>query len=320
MLVSILLVHIAANRLGLRIHYGTLAMCALLSFAAYFGAIFLSPAPDKFYFLRLGGIIFAASLITTAMNWFLVRREQEAAEKFSKQVQDAYDEKILEDVETSDEEEISTDPEPEPEQEIKLELTEETPPPEKIESEPILKPEPTEKVEPKPEPKPEPAEKVEPKPIPKPEPTEKVEPKPAAKFEPSALEKIETLDEILDYAYSEKQQGHLWQAISAYKKALEKYSGDEYAPFVAIDLGNIYKEQAFYTKAIKTYEDAMDLPAVRRNASTRAEFQKNLVYLKTVQSVLLRHRALSTPFSKISRAYLQEIETEFQATQLKLKN
>ena len=128
------------------------------------------------------------------------------------------------------------------------------------------------------------------------------------------------MDEILDYAYLEKTQGHTWQAIAAYKKALEKYRNDEYAPFVAIDLGNIYKEQAFYTKAIKTYEDALELPAVRRSASTKAEFKKNLIYLKTVQSVLLRHKALSTPFSKISRAYLQEIETEFQTMQLKFED
>ena len=130
----------------------------------------------------------------------------------------------------------------------------------------------------------------------------------------------ETLDELLDLAYSEKSQGHIWQAISAYKKALEKYRGDNYAPFVAIDLGNIYKEQAMYTKAIKIFEDALELPAVKRNFSTTEKFQKNILYLKAVQSVLLRHQALKTPFSKISKIYLQEIESEFQSAQLKINN
>ena len=129
-------------------------------------------------------------------------------------------------------------------------------------------------------------------------------------------EDTETLDDILDYAYSEKMNGHLWQAIEAYKKALDKYFDDEYAPFVAIDLGNIYKEQASYSKAISVYEMALSLPAVKRSAEATREFKKNLAYLKIVQSVLLRHKAISTPFGKIPQAHLQEVESEFQKIRL----
>ena len=128
---------------------------------------------------------------------------------------------------------------------------------------------------------------------------------------------LDSLDSILDYAYAEKQQGHLRQAILAYQKALERYKNDEYAPFIAIDLGNIYKEQAAYTMAIKTYEEALNLPAVIRNKSTNREFMKNLAYLKVVQMILVKHRAITTPFSKIPRPYLDEIETTFQMAQLK---
>ena len=131
-----------------------------------------------------------------------------------------------------------------------------------------------------------------------------------------AEEDTETLDDILDYAYSEKMNGHLWQAIEAYKKALDKYFDDEYAPFVAIDLGNIYKEQASYSKAISVYEMALSLPAVKRSAEATREFKKHLAYLKIVQSVLLRHKAISTPFGKIPQAHLQEVESEFQKIRL----
>ena len=127
---------------------------------------------------------------------------------------------------------------------------------------------------------------------------------------------LNSLDDILDYAYAQKSKSNLKQAILAYQKALERYKNDEYAPFIAIDLGNIYKEQAAYSKVIKTYEEALKLPAVLRNASTYKEFTKNLAYLKIVQLVLLRHRALSTPFSKIPSQYFQEIETEFKSTQV----
>ena len=128
---------------------------------------------------------------------------------------------------------------------------------------------------------------------------------------PEPEEDFGTLDDILDRAYNERAKGHVWQAIALYRKALEHYRKDEYAPFVAIDLGNIYKEQALYAKAVKVYEDALTLPAVKRNETVRKDFRNNLVYLRVVREVLLRHRATSTPFAKLSKEILQEIDTEF---------
>ena len=128
-------------------------------------------------------------------------------------------------------------------------------------------------------------------------------------------EKIDTLDDLLDKAYDERDKGHTWQAIEIYKKALERYQGDEYAPFVAIDLCNIYKEQALYTEAIKVYEQALTLPALKRNDSARKEFQTNLRYLRLLREVLLKHRALSTPFSRLPKDILQEVDIEFKKVQ-----
>ncbi|MBR3498682.1 MAG: hypothetical protein IKO05_06810 [Selenomonadaceae bacterium] len=128
-------------------------------------------------------------------------------------------------------------------------------------------------------------------------------------------EKIDTLDDLLDKAYDERDKGHTWQAIETYKKALERYQGDEYAPFVAIDLCNIYKEQALYTEAIKVYEQALALPALKRNDSARKEFQTNLRYLRLLREILLKHRALSTPFSRLPKDILQEVDIEFKKVQ-----
>ena len=132
----------------------------------------------------------------------------------------------------------------------------------------------------------------------------------------SAQEEVETLDDILDKAYDAREKGRVWQAIEFYRKALERYRTDEYAPFVAIDLGNLYKEHALYSKAIKIYEEALTLPEVKRNISVKKEFVRNLEYLRVVRDILLKHRALSTPFGKISNEILQEIDVEFQATRI----
>lgn len=123
---------------------------------------------------------------------------------------------------------------------------------------------------------------------------------------------LHSLDEILDFAYSQKNAGNFKLSILAYQKALERYRADDYAPFIAIDLSSIYKEQAAYTKAIKVCEDALTLPAVVRSPSARKDFSDSLAYLRTVQAVLSKHRVLSTPFSKIPRNLLLEIDADFK--------
>lgn len=261
MIVSVFLVRGILNQFGLKISYGALAMCAVLSFAANLAAIASTPVPGQEYFYRLSVLIFAASIAVTLLNRFLVREPATIPPQ------------------------VPPEPAKVPDAEIKL-----PPPKPKTEKEQLIK-------------------KV----------ADKLNSKPDGKFfkdKPAAPPvEAETLDEILDRAYAEKMNGSLSAAISDYKKALEIYGSDDYAPFVAIDLGNIYKEQASYTNAIKIYETALNLPAVKRSAATTNEFQKNLAYLRTVHLILLKHDALSTPFSKISPAYLQEIEAEFQATQ-----
>ena len=132
----------------------------------------------------------------------------------------------------------------------------------------------------------------------------------------SELEDIpETLDEILDEAYNKRDQGQVWQAIELYKQVLERYQNDDYAPFVAIDLVNIYKEQALYSKAIKTYEEALKLPSVKRNDSIKKEFVSSLAYMRVARDILLKHHELSTPFGNLSKEILQEIDTEFKKVQ-----
>lgn len=368
MIVGVFLVHGVFNRLGLRMHFLALIICAVLSVAADVGAAMFSTAPDKNYFINLGGMVLGAAFIATLTNYFLVRRKI-AAEKIDAETRAAYLEDLAERIERAEEiKTVEKIPVPverpkvsllkktkpkkilkpvskvkpfEPakiEDKIKLETAKEIVPTKKVETvkkvespkilettaegKVVKKFEPEKVSKPVTESKKIPAQPKLPEPVKKtsvqikpPEPAKKVS---TVSTQIKTSANSETLDDILELAYSERSQGHTWQAIAAYQKALEKYRGDDYAPFVAIDLGNVYKEMAMYAKAIKTFEEALELPAVKRNAKTTADFKKNIVYLRTVQSVLLRHQALTTPFSRISKIYLREIETEFQTMQTDL--
>lgn len=447
MIVSILLVHALANRLGLRIYYTTFIVAAIMSVAVTFAATFVAPAVGREYLLALGILILASSLLLTLANKFLHKKEQAEEKKFQEEVKAAYeaekkkdasidnvdwnvadnslDEKnfLLADVEatvdnSAEEDKIPADKsikedkiptttpikeeeipdnksadedkpladEPIKEDdapvdnlieenktpidtdkptEIDTELDENSSTMDSFPLEKVFKPlqelkhedadKPVKLVE-----KPEPhedfpleevfkplsdvkTEEVKHFDIPAEKKSERTELFPLQEvFKPLSTlnldkieeitqeekelpqeaeevtpeEKIATLDELLDKAYDERDKGHVWQAIAIYKKALERYQNDEYAPFVAIDLGNIYKEQALYTEAIKIYEQALTLPAVNRNASTKKEFANNLQYLRVAHAVLLKYHALSTPFSQLSKEILQEIDTEFKKVQI----
>ncbi len=363
-IVTIFLVHAIAQKIGFKVKYFSLILCAVLSLAVNAAAIEMSTYLDKFHYVRLGILILVASIIVTFVNRYLIKHEKtdviivtdaEIEEELALEAAEIETEENKKAIIKAKEEKLTEEEKP---IKIKKPIENKIAEKPKIEEKVIEKSEEIKKPEIKKEEKPiekfveikkskdeitsetkvaatkflKPAEKKEEKvtkPISKPtskpiieKPKLNVE-KPQEKKLPLNEEKISeidkhigSLDDILDYAYSQKTKGNLNQAVIAYQKALNRYKNDDYAPFIAIDLGNIYKEQAAYTKVIKTYEEALKLPAVVRNANTRKEFEKNLTYVKILQSILIRHRALTMPFSKIPRQYIQEADTEFKSLQL----
>ncbi len=124
----------------------------------------------------------------------------------------------------------------------------------------------------------------------------------------AVLAKLGSLDAILDYAAEQTARHNFSNAIFAYKQALRRYQEDGYAPFIIIDLGNIYKENGAYDEAIQVYQGAFSLPAVIGSDAMQEAFQKNADYLCVVKYILTKHNACKTPFASIPKAYLQEIE------------
>ena len=411
-IVTIFLVHSIAERLGFKVKYFSLILCAVMSLAVNIAAIQLSTYLDKWHYIRLGALILIASIIVTLINRYLLKHdktdvkiitnieeelaieEAAAAVETSKSISGSKSDEILKidkpinsiDDKANESEKVDkpvlikksesvTNKPPTKSQTKDIEQADNKSPLETIKVEKpnevkqVIKPvngkksegvttghseiKPTvkkstadkkaeNKAESKTVDKPinaKKSESVTAKPIEtkkidkqaaelsktdKPAKTKKSEAVTNVKPPQSSIEDkiadinahLGSLDDILDYAYAKKSKGDLNQAILAYQKALDRYKNDDYAPFIAIDLGNIYKELAAYSKVIKIYEEALKLPVVMRNADTRKEFTKNLAYLRIVQSVLLRHRALTMPFSKIPSQYLKEIENEFKSAQL----
>ena len=220
---------------------------------------------------------------------------------------------------------IAAEPEPEvveeePEVEVEPEFTEKEPEivvesePEVVEAEgePEIDSEPElEAVEDEPEvvaePEPE-VTKVEPEP-------EVIEEEPKVEPEPELPENLQSLDDYLDYAEAQKAAGERNAAAATYRKAITDYGDDPYAPFVVIELGNLYKETGDYDEAPAVYERALALSMLEGQTAIQAEFRKNIIYLHTVSHILKRHDVPNTQFREIPPDYLQEIETAFAEEQ-----
>ena len=200
-------------------------------------------------------------------------------------------------------------PEPEPAQEAAA-----------AKSEPEAKPEPEPAEEGSPAPQPE--EGPSPQPLPEEVPVPEAAPAPFSLTleEPDAAEaavaELATLDEILDFAYANKEKD-VDAAITAYQAAIDRYPEDSYTPFLIIELAGLYKERASYNEAINLYAESLGLPIIADDDAMVQEFSKTLRYLGTVQDILKKHHALATPFSKLTPEIMQEIEAEFANRQAK---
>ena len=104
---------------------------------------------------------------------------------------------------------------------------------------------------------------------------------------------LNSMDDLLDFAFAQTGAGAYDLALLAYSAALEQYRNDDYAPFIVIDMVNLYKSQGRYQEAIDCVHNAMDIPAIQENPAYQQNFQNYLAQLKSIS-----HSAASTQSSQ----------------------
>lgn len=105
------------------------------------------------------------------------------------------------------------------------------------------------------------------------------QPEPAKAILPDGLE---SMDDLLDFAFAQASAKHYAMALLAYSTALEKYRNDDYAPFIIIDMVNLYKSQGQYQAAIDCINEAMDIPAIKANPAYQQNFQNYLAQIESI--------------------------------------
>ena len=99
---------------------------------------------------------------------------------------------------------------------------------------------------------------------------------------PTLPEGLDSMDALLDFAFAQTGAGAYELALLAYNTALEQYRNDDYAPFIIIDMVNLYKSQGRYQEAIDCVHNAMDIPAIQESPAYQQNFQNYLAQLKSI--------------------------------------
>ena len=281
MSVCIISIYKIARKLGADISLSALVLCGVSALIINFMAIRVNPFLTKTYYYILGTMIIFAATGTTCYNKYLLYRRSRLAVHGApgedKEITQAISEpetiveaEVAEEPETTAEVEV---PE-EPETTVEVEVAEE--PETTAEAEVAEEPETTAEI----------AVTEEPETISEAQP---VEESPL----PALPEGLDSMDALLDFAFAQTGAGAYELALLAYSTALEQYRNDDYAPFIIIDMVNLYKSQGRYQEAIDCVHNAMDIPAIQESPAYQQNFQNYLAQLKSIS-----HSADSTKSPK----------------------
>ena len=263
MSVCIISIYKIARKLGADISLSALVLCGVSALIINFMAIRVNPFLTKTYYYILGAMIIFAATGTTCYNKYLLYRRSRLAVHGAPSEDNEITQVTGEPetiVEVAEEPEIMTEAEvtEEPETTAEVEVTEE--------------PETTAEIEVTEEP----------------ETTAEVQQAVEAPL-PTLPEGLDSMDALLDFGFAQTGAGAYELALLAYSTALEQYRNDDYAPFIIIDMVNLYKSQGRYQEAIDCVHNAMDIPAIQESPAYQQNFQNYLAQLKSIS-----HSAVST--------------------------
>ena len=289
MSVCIISIYKIARKLGADISLSALVLCGVSALIINFMAIRVNPFLTKTYYYILGTMIIFAATGTTCYNKYLLYKRSRLAVHGAP----SEDEKITQATskpETIVETEVTEEPEimaevevaKEPETTAEAEVTEE--PETTAEAEVAEEPETTAEAEVAEEPETTAEAEV----TEEPETTAEVQQAVEAPL-PTLPEGLDSMDALLDFAFAQTGAKAYELALLAYSTALEQYRNDDYAPFIIIDMVNLYKSQGRYQEAIDCVHNAMDLPAIQESPAYQQNFQNYLAQLKSIS-----HSAVST--------------------------
>ena len=121
-----------------------------------------------------------------------------------------------------------------------------------------------------------------------------------------------SLDELLDLAFTFKEQTNNSKALLYFREALKQHPTSEAAPYLIVEIANILKNKGAYDEAIKLFTEGRNLPGLQQNEILIQEFTDTIAYLRIVRNHLLQRHLGFVPYDKIPSEVFQDIDEEFR--------
>jgi tetratricopeptide (TPR) repeat protein len=131
-------------------------------------------------------------------------------------------------------------------------------------------------------------------------------------IEPQPKPDSDSLDDLLNFAFSHKEQNNYHVALDAFMRAYKLYHDNEVAPFLVVEIGNILKYKGFYDEAINIFMEGRTLPILKEQQTFEQEFVNTIAYLRIIKNILLENHMNLIPFKEIPPQIQEEIDNEFQ--------
>lgn len=122
----------------------------------------------------------------------------------------------------------------------------------------------------------------------------------------------DSLDDLLDFAFSQKESANYSLALDAFKKAWKIYHSSDAAPFLAIEIAGLLKNKGAYDEAILVLSEGRNFPIIQKDHVLDQEFIKSIAYLRIVKNILLNNQLGFLPFNRIPVNVSREIDAEFR--------
>lgn len=127
----------------------------------------------------------------------------------------------------------------------------------------------------------------------------------------SEIASLETLDELMEYAFTQKELQNIDKALGAFRKALDIYPQADTAPFLIIEIGGILKRRGAYDEAIEVFSEGRRIAAKRDDSILEKEFIDIIAYLRIIKNTLIEKRLGLIAFEDIPKNLLDQLNTEY---------
>ncbi|MBB5336156.1 hypothetical protein [Pectinatus brassicae] len=120
--------------------------------------------------------------------------------------------------------------------------------------------------------------------------------------------KAESIDEIINCVYEQNSKKNFGRSLWLLQNALAKHYNSEYAPFICIEVSNIYKKFGAYKQAINILRRACSLPVLLNNEHIKENFVAQINFLQQLQKLLANYHMESMSFDEIPEEYLKQAQ------------